>query len=80
MTTTEEIAPGVVNHAEEWNIQFYSGDEVYPEYKSEVFDVGGVAKRVQARHISVYCNGTTGVPLVEFEAYGTGKYLIIEQQ
>lgn len=76
MTTPEDKAPGVVNETEKWEIQFQRGFKHLPRYSQRVFDAGGVAERVKARHIAVYNNGTNlGVTLAEFEAYGTGMYI-----
>lgn len=73
MTSTRDSVPDIVK-MENWDIQYYSGEIIQPQYHSEVFDAGGVAKRVRARHLAVYNNGTSGITLAEFEVYGTGMH------
>lgn len=73
MTSTEETAPGVGNDREKWDIQSYEKYERFHGYSSEVFDDGGGAERVIARHIVLYNNvSDNGVVMSEFEVYGTG--------
>lgn len=72
MTSTEEIAPGVVSHTEAWEIQYYMKDQPKSETTAVLLDANSDSKGVKARHFAVYNNGTTGVSLAEFEVYGTG--------
>lgn len=66
MTSAEEIAPGIVSHTEEWDIQYYYGEGVHQTFGNLRF------YDVRARHIAVYNNGTTGVGLNELKVYGRG--------
>lgn len=72
MTSTSYAAPGVVNETG-WNIQNYRKD-YYPRNESVVL-TDPDNELVRARHIAVYNNGTSGVSLSEFEAFGIGMYL-----
>lgn len=71
LTSNDNIAPGVVNETDKWDMQNYRESPYTMNISVAITD----GRPVRLRHIAVYNNGSSGVSLTEFEAFGIGMYL-----
>lgn len=73
MTSTKDDPPQAPR---EWDFQNYRKNHYPANLSVNIADPD--EGPVRARHIAVLNNGSTGVSMTEFEAFGTGTYLDIE--